>query len=217
MVRILAIADETSHSLSVQRIRSIAPDLVVSCGDLPFDYLDYVASAANVSLLYVPGNHDPELGPKAVPASPGYMYRGWVDPPGPLGGVNLDGRIATWKGLTFAGLGGSIRYRPGPNQYTERHMRMRVARVGARARWHAMTRRRGVDVLVTHSPPRGYGDLDDVAHRGFESFRGLIERLEPKMMMHGHVHPHGFEKPDRSLGSTRLVNVIPFKVIEVDP
>lgn len=217
MVRILAIADETTPSLSVGRIRSIAPDLVVACGDLPFDYIDYVASAANTSYLYVPGNHDPDLNPKPIPTlTPDPWDLAGSDPTGPVGGVNLDGRVATWKGLTFAGLGGSIRYRPGPNQYTELQMRMRVLRVEAKAQWRALTRRGGIDVLVTHSPPRGYGDLDDVAHRGFESFRGLVERLEPEIMIHGHVHPHGFEKPDRSLGNSRLVNVVPFKVIEVN-
>ena len=47
MVRILAIADEKTRSLSVGRIRSIDPDLVVACGDLPFDYLDYIATATS--------------------------------------------------------------------------------------------------------------------------------------------------------------------------
>lgn len=76
--------------------------------------------------------------------------------------------------------------------------------------------RGSVDVLVTHSPPRGHGDLEDLAHRGFECFESLVERLEPELVLHGHVHPHGFEKPDRTIGTSRLVNVIPYKVIEVD-
>ncbi len=71
-------------------------------------------------------------------------------------------------------------------------------------------------MLVTHSPPRGLGDLEDLPHRGFESFNGLVGRLEPKVMIHGHVHPHGFEKPDRIVGDARLINVVPFKMIEVE-
>ncbi len=101
-------------------------DLVVSCGDLPFDYLDFVASAANAPLLYVPGNHDPSCRWDSTPVTPSMMYeRRWGDPPGPKG-VNLDGQIVSSHGLTFAGLGGSIRYRPGPNQYTEGEMRRKV-------------------------------------------------------------------------------------------
>lgn len=216
MVRILAIADERTPSLTVGRIKSIDADLVVACGDLPFDYIDYVASAANAPLLYVPGNHDPDL--RSRPAAPLPLDRwehAWQDPPGPTGGVNLDGRIVTERGLTFAGLGGSIRYRPGPNQYTERQMRWRVLKLEAIAGWRASTGRGGVDVLVTHAPPRGQGDMNDLPHRGFESFRGLLERLEPKLMIHGHIHPHGFAKPDRAVSGCRLVNVVPFKVVEV--
>jgi len=218
MVRILAIADEKTRSLSVGRIRSIDPDLVVACGDLPFDYLDYVASAANRTLLYVPGNHDPDLKTRPLPMYTDSDFTlAWKEPPGPLGGVNLDGTIEEWKGVTFAGLGGSIRYRPGPNQYSEREMWVRTLRLRARAKARAMIGKGPVDVLVTHSPPRGHGDLEDLAHRGFECFESLVERLEPELVLHGHVHPHGFEKPDRTIGNTRLVNVIPYKVIEVDP
>ena len=46
----------------------------------------------------------------------------------------------------------------------------------------------GVDVVVTHAPPRGYGDLDDLPHRGFEAFGQLLDRLRPRLLVHGHVH-----------------------------
>jgi Icc-related predicted phosphoesterase len=71
-----------------------------------------------------------------------------------------------------------------------------------------------VDVLITHSPPKGLGDDDDKAHEGFEAFHGLIAALRPQLVLHGHIHPHGTPRPDRRLGDTRLVNVVPYKVIE---
>jgi Icc-related predicted phosphoesterase len=217
VTRILAIADETTDSLSVQRIKSIAPDLVVACGDLPFDYLDYVASAANRTLLFVPGNHDPDLKSRPLPMYTDSDFTlAWKEPPGPPGGVNLDGNVEKWTGLTFAGLGGSIRSGPGPNQYSEREMWLRTLRLRARARAREMVGKGRVDVLVTHAPPRGHGDLEDLAHRGFECFEGLVERLQPEVVLHGQVHPRGFEKPDRTIGTSRLVNVIPYEVIEVD-
>jgi predicted phosphodiesterase len=217
MVRILAIAEETTPSLSVGRIRGIAPDLVVACGDLPFDYLDYVASAANRTLLYVPGNHDPDLKTRPLPMYTDSDFSlAWKEPPGPPGGVNLDGSVEEWKGLTFAGLGGSIRYRPGPNQYSEREMWLRTLRLRATVRLREVIGKSSVDILVTHSPPRGHGDLEDLAHQGFECFQGLVERLEPKVVLHGHVHPQGIEEPETAIGNSRLVNVIPYKVIEVD-
>ena len=45
MVRILAVADETSERLWNARVRELRPDLVVSAGDLPWDYLEFLASA----------------------------------------------------------------------------------------------------------------------------------------------------------------------------
>ncbi len=218
MTRILAIADETTQALSVAKIKEIAPDLVVSCGDLPFSYLEYVADAANRPFLYVPGNHDPELkrDPSTRFGDPRFQHD-WEDEIGPQGGYNLDGKILEEAGLTFAGLGGSIRYRPGANQYTERQMEWRARRLEARWRLRRLRRRGTIDVLVTHSPPRDLGDMPDAAHRGFASFHRLVNQLKPQFMLHGHIHPHGFEKPDRHLGDSTIVNVVPYAVIEVTP
>ena len=46
----------------------------------------------------------------------------------------------------------------------------------------------GFDILVTHSPARGYGDLDDLPHMGFACFNSLLEKWKPKYMFYGHVH-----------------------------
>jgi Icc-related predicted phosphoesterase len=220
VTRILAIADEVDRRLTVQRMREIAPDLVVSCGDLPFEHLEFVASAVNRPLLFVPGNHDPEVSGRRDPHAPiglGPVVRlpdygaAAGEGPRPQGGTNIDGVLHQEKGLWFAGLGGSIRYREGPNMYTEAQMRRRARRLTTRA----TLRRRTVDVLVTHSPPRGIGDAPDHAHTGFEAFHSLLERFKPRYMLHGHIHPHGFEQPDRVVGPTRIINVIPFKVLEV--
>ena len=75
--------------------------------------------------------------------------------------------------------------------------------------------RKKIDVFLAHSPPMGIGDESDGPHRGFACFIPLLESLQPALMLHGHIHPHGFEKPDRTLGTTRIVNVIPHKVLEL--
>jgi Icc-related predicted phosphoesterase len=220
VTRILAVADEIDRGLTVARMRQIAPDLVVSCGDLPFEHLEFISSAVNRPVLFVPGNHDPDLSRTrdphaAVSVGPVVRlpdYENMYDHgQRPHGGTNLDGNLHHEKGLWFAGLGGSIRYRDGANMYTQEQMRRRVRRTVRRARF----RRRTVDIVVTHSPPRGLGDAPDHAHTGFDAFHTLLERLRPRFMLHGHIHPHGFDKPDRELGPTRIVNVIPYKVIEV--
>ena len=59
MKRILAIADEVDDAMYTDKLARLRPDLVLSCGDLPFDYLEFIVSRLDVPLVYVPGNHDP--------------------------------------------------------------------------------------------------------------------------------------------------------------
>src|SRR5690348_3663907 len=204
-VRVLAIADEESDSLWGDTLRDLRPDVIVSCGDLPFEYLENLVSRTDKPLLYVPGNHDPDLRP------PSSIYAGMSaadEGVGPPGCESIDGRIQEEAGLRIAGLGGSVRYRPGPNQYTQGEMARRAWRLRARA-WLS---RKPVDVLVTHAPPAGYGDSDDPPHHGFTALVGLVERLSPRLLLHGHVNNYGPRRDDFAIGRTRIVNVIPFKL-----
>ncbi len=201
------VSDEIDPRLTADRLREMRPDLVVSCGDLPADYLDFVSSASNAMLLYVPGNHDPDRSTRRRDEEM------WA--PAPLPGVNLDKRVVTESGLRIAGLGGSVRYRPGPNQYTEDEGRRRVRSLIRKARLHGLGRVEPIDLFVAHAPPRGVGDDVDDAHRGFEAYHRLIETLRPKIMVHGHIHPYGLVQPDRQIGRTKIMNVIPYRLIEL--
>ena len=218
MIRVLAVADEVNEALYVpDNLTRAAPDIVVSCGDLPFDYLEYLVTVLNVPLLYVPGNHDPDLidrpdidqGLGLAPIDLAAV-RPHHDPPGPAGCTNVDGRVERARGLRVGGLGGSVRYREGPNQYTQGQMRRRARRLARRARHLG-----GLDVLVTHAPPLGLGDEDDPAHRGFDAFHWLAGRLRPKLLVHGHIHPYGHERPDRRLEEALVVNAVPSRIVEV--
>jgi Icc-related predicted phosphoesterase len=107
-------------------------------------------------------------------------------------------------GLRIAGLGGCVRYRPGPNQYSQREYHRRAARLLRRV---ARLQRRSpgpVDVLLTHAPPLGLGDEPDGPHVGIEALHGVLERLAPR-------------RPDRVVGPTTLRNVIPYRLFEVTP
>lgn len=212
------MSDEVDEVLYGESLERIEPDVVVSCGDLPFDYLEYLITRLCVPVLYVPGNHDPDLRARGEPVyPPGPQLEAFEDPPGPGGGTNVDGRIVEVKGLRVAGLGGSIRYKDGPNQYTQTQMRRRARRLRRRAAWWRVRGGVAVDVLVTHAPPRGLGDDDDPAHVGIEALEPLVRRLAPRLLLHGHVHPYGVEQPDRTIGSTRIVNVVPSKILELEP
>ncbi|HET7465358.1 MAG TPA: metallophosphoesterase [Candidatus Dormibacteraeota bacterium] len=207
-MRVLAIADEVAESLYGDTLKDLRPDLILSCGDLPFEYLENLVSRTDVPLLYVPGNHDPEL--KLGDATFEGLSANF-DGTGPPGCVNVDRRIEEAAGLWIAGLGGSIRYNEGPNQYSQSQMRRRALRL----EWRARLRRRHVDILLTHAPPAGSGDADDPAHAGVEALNRLVRKLRPRMLIHGHVRRYGPKMEDLRLGETVIVNPIPYRMIEI--
>ena len=141
-------------------------DLILSCGDLNARYLSFLVTMGRAPLLYVHGNHDTT----------------YAEHP-PEGCDCIEDKLVTVGGLRILGLGGSIYYSGGANQYTERQMARRIRRL----RWR-IWRAGGVDIVLTHSPAQGYGDGGDYAHRGFACFLDLIDRYHPRYLVHGHVH-----------------------------
>ena len=187
-MRILAIADQTSpyyyDYYTPGKLREF--DLILSCGDLPKNYLEFLVTMARCPLLYVPGNHD-----ETYQTAP------------PEGCVNVDGKLYVHEGLRIVGLGGAYRYREGPWLYTERQMARRVRRLTP-----AIRRAEGFDLLLTHAPARHLNDMDTMAHRGFECFRGLLEQYEPAFFLHGHIHQsYGAHIPRvTDFGNTKVIN-----------
>ena len=175
-------------------------EAVISCGDLPFDYLEYIVTFLGAPVYYVLGNHDPS------PNGPEY----------PGGCTPLDSRIVEAGGVALAGLSGSRLYSGGPNQYTEHQMRRRARALSVRIMCRKLAGRPLPCIFVTHSPPFGLGDAEDPAHIGFESFLGLIDRHEPRLWLHGHLHLYGLkEQRVMSRGETKVVNVYGHRIIEV--
>ena len=140
-MKILVVADDESKSLwdfyTPRKLKGI--DLIISCGDLSPDYLEFLVTMSNRTLLYVRGNHDTVYDRK---------------PPG--GCVCIDEMIYNHNGLRIAGLGGSMRYKESSDMYTESEMTSRVNRLMRKTQITG-----GIDVFVAHAPVRGYGDLDD--------------------------------------------------------
>ncbi len=170
-------------------------DLILSAGDLDASYLSFLVTMTNLPVFYVHGNHNAAY-----------------DHYPPEGCECIDDRLVTYRGLRILGLGGSARYSREPYQYTEREMRRRIARLRF-AVWKA----RGVDIVLTHCPPKGYGDADDYAHRGFEAFLPMLDRWKPKALVHGHVHmTYGDIKRELPYGETRIINAYQRYTLEID-
>ena len=202
-MKVLCVSDHVERMLYGPSLTSYARgvEAVISCGDLPFDYLEYLITFLGVPVYYVLGNHDP------APDGPEY----------PGGCTPLDGRVVEAEGgLVLAGLSGSRLYSGGPNQHTERQMRGKARALSARIRWRRFVGRSRPTIFVTHSPPFGLGDEEDPAHVGFESFVGLIDRHEPSLWLHGHVHLYGADQQRVvSHGPTKVVNVFGHLILDV--
>ena len=130
--------------------------------------------------------------------------------------IGVTSEEAEGGGVVLAGLSGSPLYSGGPNQYTERQMRRRARALSIRIRCRILIGRPKPRIFVTHSPPFGLGDQNDVAHVGFKSFVDLIDKHEPSLWLHGHVHLYG---PDQDRvqqkGETKIVNVFGHRILEV--
>jgi uncharacterized protein len=203
-VKILCISDRVEPVLHGPGLNSVAEgvEAVISCGDLPFDYLEYIVTFLGAPVYYVLGNHDPAPDSKEHPE----------------GCTPLDGRVVDVGGVAFAGLSGSRLYSGGPNQYTEGQMRWRARALSARILRRKIFGRPGPRVFVAHSPPFGLGDREDQAHVGFESFVGLIDRFRPELWLHGHVHLYGPDQEKQRLtkrDETEVLNVFGHRIVEV--
>ena len=195
-MKILLVSDEEDKYLwdfyRPGRLKGI--DLILSAGDLKAEYLSFLVTMANRPLLYVHGNHDG-----------GYAQRP------PEGCQCIDGKLVTVGGLRILGLGGSALYNGGPHQYTERQMRRRIHRLRLKL---ALTG--GVDIVLTHAPVRGFGDEDNMTHRGFEAFLPLLDQYQPRYLVHGHIHQrYGANRPRcHQYGETTIVNATGRYILE---
>ncbi len=195
-MRILAVADVESKSLydyySPGKLDGF--DLIIGCGDLSMDYLEFLMTMADCPLVYVHGNHDENEKKK------------------PLGCICLDDDLVEINGLRIMGLGGSYKYREGKYMYTEQQMKMRIQRLRFK-----LWRKGGCDILVTHAPARHLNDLETIPHRGFECFNSFLKKYKPKLFVHGHIHRDYHRGiPQKTVhNDTLVVNAFDYAVIEI--
>jgi len=163
----------------------IAPepaDVLVSCGDIADSTILQIANAIQCSCIYaVKGNHDSS---------------GVFKPPI----VDLHLAVHEHSGLRFGGFNGSWKYKPKGNYlYEQSEVRQLLAGFPA------------VDVFVAHNSPRHVHDRDDDVHFGFEACLDYINRVQPRLFLHGHQHVN----QETLVGSTRVVGIYGHKRIEL--
>ncbi|MBQ6469459.1 MAG: metallophosphoesterase family protein [Lachnospiraceae bacterium] len=196
-MKILIIADKEERFLwdYYNPKRTEGVDLILSCGDLKPMYLEFLQTVVNRPLLYVRGNHDDYYEKKP-----------------PQGCTCIEDRIYDFHGLRILGLGGSMKYNTRKNMYTEEEMARRVRRADRQ-----IVLRNGFDILLAHAPAKGYGDMEDLPHNGFDCFNDLLNKYRPAYMFYGHCHKSygGFQRQMEHPSGTVLVNGYGYYTIEI--
>jgi len=219
-MKILCIADHIDPLVYSSGIKTRFKDveLVLSAGDLPLGYYDFIVSTLNKPLLFVFGNHNLK-GLESYRAAHDSEAR--FSPirreEGPAtGAVHISGRVRRERKVLVAGLGGSRWYNGGENQYTDLQVYLRLAALAPRLALNRLRYGRYLDVLLTHAPPLGVQDGDDPCHRGFKALLWFMRVFKPRYLVHGHIHLYSGEavRTTRYLKTT-VVNAYDHAVIEL--
>ena len=196
-LKILSVSDKVSAELlevgeEPRACRSI--DLILSCGDLPPEFLSSLRHRFDAPLMYVQGNHDLRYGNAP-----------------PVGCTCIDRRIVTFDNRKIIGFSGSRWYNGGGNQYTEKQMQSFIGRMRF-SLWRGKP-----DIVVTHAPPRHIHDAEDPCHKGFKCFAGFIDKYKPAYFIHGHIHKLFSDDGQRitRVNTTQVVNSYGYYIFEI--
>jgi len=175
-MKILCVSDQIDPLVYTNSIKNrfADVDIILSAGDLPLDYLEFIVSSLNKPLLFVFGNHHTQEMTNISSESHGCIYIG--------------SKVHREEGLIVAGLGGSMRYNLGVNQYTDFQMYLEIFKLMPRLLINRLIHGRFLDILLTHAPPSGIHDKKDRCHKGFKAFLWFIKTFRPKYLVHGHIH-----------------------------
>ncbi len=210
-MKILTISDKVDELVYSPAIKHLFSDVdvVLSCGDLPFYYLEFIVTMLGGPLFYVIGNHG-----NAVRNH--YESKDKWEYPG--GCENIDGRAVRYKKLLIAGLEGSIRYNSSPHfQYTEEEMAWKVWQLAPSLMLNRLRYGRYLDILITHAPPHAIHDKPDRCHQGFRAFVTFMDRFRPRYLIHGHVHVYNPQETTATVyRDTTVLNTYGYRTLEID-
>lgn len=208
-MKILSLSDVVISRIYGPQVRALFGDvdLVLGCGDLPYYYLEFIASMLDVPTYFVRGNHAEvveyyETSPRSYPH----------------GTIDLHCKVVNHSGLLLGGIEGSIRYRRGPFQYSQSDMWFNVFQLVPKMLMNRLVYGRYLDVFVTHAPPWGIHDQPDLPHHGVKAFRWLLKIFQPAFHFHGHIHVY---RPgtvtNTQLYNTQVINTFGYLVSNLNP
>ncbi|WP_170361308.1 metallophosphoesterase family protein [Ruegeria arenilitoris] len=190
-MRILAFSDlHMARNRAAEVVAASAEaDLVIGAGDFckarqGLDQAMAMLSGITAPFVMVPGNA--ESARELVEAAP-------------EGDHVLHGTGMTLDGLRLFGLGYGVPVTPFGDwscDLTEAEATELLDRCDA------------ADILIAHSPPKGYGDVTSLGDAvGSVAVRDAVERLQPQLALCGHIHDSwGYRG---NLGRTQIANLGP--------
>lgn len=158
-------------------------DILVTTGDLSiFDFGKLLDRADKKPAFGVYGNH----------CSGTYLERLAVE--------NLHNRVLEYRGLTWGGFQGCLRYKNSELMFTEEE-----AAEFARTFPY-------VDILLLHAGPKDMlDDPSDSVHIGSESIAKYVREKQPKFIFCGHQYSHA----EMTYGQTRIYRTYGARIIDI--
>jgi uncharacterized protein len=208
--RILAVADAVHPYIYRDTFPSgLEPlDLVLVAGDLPGYYIEFIATRCTCPVVFVHGNHREEKVKD---------YLGNMVDPG--GAINAHGKFLRIGDFRIVGWGGCPKYndRNDGGQYTGAQVKLGLAKLEWGLWLEKRRHKKAFDIFLTHAPPPGPHAGSDYAHRGCKEIGEFLERHQPMLLVHGHVHAYEGKKIEYTTRSgTRVVNCYGYTLLELE-
>lgn len=174
-MRLLCCAD-FHNAVNMHNFTELAkeyePDAIITLGDiaiLDLRIIKHTADTLSIPAIGVCGNHDE------------------VDSLVKAGIEDLHGKATTIDGVTFAGIGGSLRYKVSGNMFLSQKESIEIAK--------ALPPK--ADVLITHDQAYRKFFVDTKSeyakdpHEGLAGIRDYLKKSRPEYHLYGHLHmPH---------------------------
>ncbi|MDR0502352.1 MAG: metallophosphoesterase [Treponema sp.] len=216
-MKILCISDQIDPQVYSPQIkeRFSDVDLILSAGDLPLNYLDFIISTLNKPLFFVFGNHHTN--------DLKFFKNIWNYPlieeeerhSFYCGAIHMGSKVRTEGNFILAGLGGCMWYNNGINQFTDFQMFIEAVKLIPKLLWNRVFHGRYLDVLLTHAPPLGIHDKKDRCHSGFKTYLWFMKTFKPKFLVHGHVHLYDLcDERSTKWESTVVINAYSHYILE---
>ena len=199
-MKILCISDQIDPLIYTNSLkqRHADVDIILSAGDLPMDYLDFIVSTLNKPLFFVMGNH--HTGTEGQDS---------------CGAINVDKKVFYEEGLIIAGLGGCMRYNRGENQFSDFEVYFRILKMLPALFFNRLFRGRYLDIFLTHAAPKGIHDREDICHQGFKAFLWFMRVFKPRFLIHGHIHLYDLsEVRSTKYHDTLVINAFSHYIID---